>query len=226
MKPLLESVDCVLFDLDGTLVDTNIDFPLMKREMIALAVEQGLEPAAFEREDILAIIEITIRHLITSGKHDKSLELHHRAMVILEEIELRHARNTQEIPFARELISELKDWKIGVGIVTRNCRNASNLSLEIAQITPDVLLCREDTLRHKPNPEPLNKALKALDAKPHASIMVGDHIMDILSGKAANMKTIGFLREDRPRSFFDEVAPDFVALSLEEVSNAIIDRNR
>ena len=56
MKPLLARVEAALFDLDGTLVETNIDFPLMKREMITLAQEQGLDPQALARLDILAIV--------------------------------------------------------------------------------------------------------------------------------------------------------------------------
>lgn len=225
MKPLLEKVEAVLFDLDGTLVETNIDFPLMRREMIALAAEQGMDPGGLEALDILAIVEMAAAHLVSGGQRGKAEALRERAMAILEEIELRHARDTREIPFAREVIEELGGLGVGIGIVTRNCRRASEISLEIARIAPDVLVCREDAARHKPHPDPLYLALGVLEARAEASVMVGDHLMDIQSGKAAGMRTIGVLREERPEGFFAGVDPDFVARDLREVLHAIVRRD-
>ncbi len=222
MKPLLNTADAVLFDLDGTLVETNIDFPEMKRRMLELAAEAGMETAPLVGLDILAIVTEAVRFLDASGCHEEARELFGRAMAILEEIELRHARETQEIPFASELFASLSRHGVKTGIVTRNCRNASRISLSIAGIEPEVLICREDSERHKPHPEPLLMALQALGAQPEASIMVGDHLMDIQSGKAAGMRTIGFLRDYRPADFFDSVNPDFVARNLQQVLCAII----
>ena len=226
MKPLPTTVDCVLFDLDGTLVDTNIDFELMRRELIALATEHGIDPNALANLDILAIVRNAADLLRSQKKHEEATQLTDRAMNLLEEIELRHARNTQHIPFARELTITLKDRGIGVGIVTRNCRKASRISLDMAQIEPDVLVCREDTANHKPHPEPLHTALETLNARADASVMVGDHIMDVQGGKAAGMRTVGLLRDGRPEGFFDSSGPDMVARDLKEVLDAIIDRNR
>jgi phosphoglycolate phosphatase len=219
MKPLVARLDSVLFDLDGTLVDTHIDFALMKREMITLATETGLEATEIEGLDILGIAKAAAK-----GSENKSLYSH--ATSILEEIELRHARDTELVPFALEAIEMLRQNGIRIGIVTRNCRKASELSLGIAGIAPDVLICREDSLNHKPHPEPLLLALQRLEAEPGNSVMVGDHIMDVQSGKAAGLKTIGFLREDRADNFFDAVRPDFVARSLREVMSAIINCDR
>src|SRR3989339_702732 len=95
MKPLLTAVDAVLFDLDGTLVETNIDFPLMKQRMLAFATENGMDLAPLSGLDILAIIEAVSRYLIRGGKHDKAEQTHARAMKVLEEIELRHAHGAQ-----------------------------------------------------------------------------------------------------------------------------------
>ena len=225
MKPLLSDVDAVLFDLDGTLVETNIDFPLMKREVVALAVESGLPAEEVQGLDILGVLARTVEFLTASGRPSDAGQVRSRGMDILEEIELRHASDTQEIAFAKELVDHLRGCGIGIGIVTRNCRRASEISLSITGICADVVICREDSNNHKPHPEPILLALSTLHADPRNSIMVGDHIMDVQAGKAAGMKTIGFLREDRPRDFFDEVAPGLVACDLREVLDAIIGRD-
>lgn len=223
MKLLLDNPECVLFDLDGTLVETNIDFPLMKSRMIELAIECGIQAHEVQDLDILAIVDTSAHLLATSGKEDDSVDLRARAMAVLEEIELLHAGATTEIPFARELVNQLKGRGIGVGIVTRNCRSASNISLEMTDIVPDVLVCREDATKYKPHPEQLHVALHALSASAERSIMVGDHTIDVLSGKAAGVKTIGFLRPERPMDFFDDVQPDLVVRNLNEVFHAIVD---
>jgi phosphoglycolate phosphatase len=225
MKPLLSTVDCVLFDLDGTLVETNIDFALMKREMTALAVQAGMAASDVDGLDILGVIRSAVEFLTGQGRPDDAAQLRRRAMSILEQIELRHARDTREIPFAKDTTDRIRACGIGVGVVTRNCRRASELSLSIAGIHADVLVCREDSLNHKPHPEPILLALSMLDADPRSSIMVGDHIMDVQAGRAAGMKTIALLRERRPRDFFDDVRPDFVACSLAEVLDAIVGRD-
>lgn len=222
MIPLLETVDAVLFDLDGTLVETNIDFPLMKRRMLDLAAEHGIEADTLLSLDILAIVESACGLLASSGLHDGAAELRARAMSALEEIELRHARDTREIPFARELVCRLTAEGNKIGVVTRNCRAASEISLRVAGISPDVLICREDSQRHKPHPDPLLAALDLLQARPDASIMVGDHTMDIEAGRAAGLKTIALLWDYRPHDFFDNARPDWIARDLREVLGAIV----
>lgn len=219
-------VEAVLFDLDGTLVETNIDFPLMKRTVVALAAEEGVETDGLDGMDILAAVEEAAGRLRARGACAGSVRYREQAFAALEEIELRHARQTREIPFARELVCRLRERGIRVGVVTRNCRRASEMSLEIVRIRPDVMVCREDAREHKPHPEQLHLALDALGVRAERSIMVGDHLMDISSGQAAGSKTIGILHDSRPPNFFDAVRPDLVARSLEEVLDAIVGRDR
>lgn len=226
MKPILDRVDTVLFDLDGTLVDTNIDFPLMKRRMLALASSYGIDTSGLADLDILAIVHSAAEMLDSEHRPDDARALHDECMSALEEIELHHAAETLEVPCARELLDGLRSRGVRIGIVTRNCRAASLMSLRRTGIEPDVLICREDAQRQKPHPEQLLKALLLLDGSAANSVMVGDHLMDVLSGKAAGVKTIGFLRDSRPDDFFVQVEPDLVVRSLSEVLDAIVHRDR
>ncbi|MGQ9455912.1 MAG: HAD family hydrolase [Armatimonadota bacterium] len=225
MEKLLRFVQAVLFDLDGTLVETNIDFLLMKRKTLALAQQVGVDTSALSNLDILGIIDTAENYLRISGSQSKARMFRSTAMAQLEQIEMQCAKMAKEIPGARKLVEKLRQQGIGIGVVTRNCRKASRLSLRITEIRPDVLICREDCNKHKPYPEPIFLALKKLQAEPSYSIMVGDHIMDIQSGKTAGLKTIGFLREDRPDDFFRSIRPDLVVRSLEEVMRAVIGDN-
>lgn len=212
----------MLFDLDGTLVETNIDFARMRREMAEMAVAAGVGRDELDGLDILAIVDVAAARLRSAGDSGEAARFYGRAMAALEQIEIPYARAAAEMPFARELLVELEARGIATGIVTRNSRRASLIAMQKTGIRAGVLVCREDSERHKPHPDPVRLALRRLNARPEASVMVGDHLMDIQSGKAAGLMTIGLLRSHRPDDFFDRAAPDRIARNLKEVLSAII----
>lgn len=207
----------MLFDLDGTLVDTNIDFSLMRSEMLRLAQEYGAWDAGMQAMDILGIIDRACETLNQNQAGGQAGQLRVQAMDALQEIEIRHALEAQEIPHALELLQELKDRNIRTAVVTRNCRAASRLSMEVVGIEADVVVCREDTSKHKPLPEPVLTAMERLSVQPEQAVMVGDHPMDIYSAKAAGCFSIAFLRDDRPRDLFDQAEPDMLITSLGDI---------
>lgn len=223
MKELFDNLDAALFDLDGTLVETNIDFPLMRTEMLRMAGEKGFAKADLGARDILAIVDTVEEQLRCDSRDSEADAFRCEAFKVLEEIELRHSASTKEIYYARELLDELNGRNIKVGIVTRNCRKASEMSLMMTGLQPEVLLSRDDVRKTKPHPDQLFEALRILGSVPEKSMMVGDHPMDILAGKSAEMRTVGVLLPDRPTDFFDQAKPDAVIKSLKELVDALID---
>lgn len=222
MNHILDGIDAILFDLDGTLVETNIDFPLMKREMLALAERYGVDSAPAKSMDILAVIDYVEEAL--GAQPERARAARKEAFGVLRRIELVHSKDAREIAFARELIRRLQSVGVKIGIVTRNCRKASQESLEVCGFHGDILmLSREDVRNTKPHPEHLLHALERLGATPEKSIMVGDHTMDVEAGRSAGMRTIGLLSPERPRDFFEKVKPDAVVESLREIADALID---
>jgi len=222
MNHLLSNLDAVLFDLDGTLVETNIDFPLMKRKMIRLAGHYGLSPSELAGLDILAIVERMAQRAGEQQGDDAAEAARDEAFTALQQIELRHSAEAREIAPARDVVEALRSRNIKVGIVTRNCRAASQEALTRAGIAADALVCREDVSQAKPSANHLLAALKLLRARPGRSLMVGDHLMDVAAGKAAGMRTIGLLTQGRPPDYFSPVHPDAVACDLNEILSALI----
>lgn len=220
------NLKAVLFDLDGTLVDTNIDFLFMRSEILRLAEESGVYDNSLQKMDLLGAIDCTVDKLKELGKTNESEDFYKEAYRVLREIEMEHAAAALEIPEANSLLDTLIKLNIRTCIVTRNCRDASLLSMEVTGIKVDAMITREDTKTHKPLPEPVLAALKLINAKPAEAIMVGDHQMDILSAQRAGCRAIGFLREDRPDSFFDSVKPNAVITSLGELRLALDYINR
>ena len=213
MTNSFDGIRAVLFDMDGTLVETNIDFPLMEREMLALGERHGVPASESQGMDILAIVH----HVTSRLGSEEAKSVRQEAFDRLEQIELTHSEEARPIDCAPELLNALDEADIKVAIVTRNCRSAVKLSLEKAGIHSEVLLTRDDIPKTKPHPDHLLKALNMLEVSPHDAVTIGDHWMDIRAGKAAGTRTIGFLRPDRPKDFFDVEPPNLIVTDLAEL---------
>lgn len=223
MANIFEGIRAVLFDMDGTLVETNIDFPLMRREVVATAEKHGVPAADVQSLDILAGIDLIVSRLTERGDVEEAAHARQEAFEKLEQIELVHSEDAHAISCAHEVLRALRDAGIKTAIVTRNCRTAVLISLELTGISADVLLTRDDVTKAKPHPEHLLRALELLGVRADEALTIGDHWMDIEGGKAAGTRTVGFLRPDRPHDFFDAHSPDLVIRDLAELLD-LLDR--
>lgn len=208
-------IGAVLFDLDGTLVRTRIDFARMRRAVLHEVAALGLDPEPFRAMDLLRIPDAAVAAGRLEAGEERSFRRRVEAALIA--IELAGCDGAQEAEGAGELLRWLQERAIRVGIVTRNSREAVTRLLAALPLPHDLLLTRADTPRVKPDPIHLRLALDRLGVPPARAVMVGDHVMDVLGGKAAGTRTLGLLTPERPRDFFDAVAPDGVLASLGEL---------
>jgi phosphoglycolate phosphatase len=218
---IFDGVKAVLFDLDGTLIETNIDFNLMRREVISFAEKYGIPASRLENLDILSMVEVICADISALEGYKKSETVRKEVLAILERIELAHSLNASPIPHAHELLKTLRNAGIKVGIITRNCRSAVAISLAKTGISGDVVLTRDDVRKTKPHPSHFLQALEILKVPPENAVIIGDHWMDIQGGKAAGIRTIGFLRPDRSSDFFSQEHPDLVIKSLGELTHHV-----
>lgn len=220
MNPMnnpFENIEGVLFDLDGTLVETHIDFSLMKYKTICFAKEYGFVETDLQRMDILAIVDLVVAHVESTKGTSEAETVRKKAFLMLEDFEIEPCRNAREIPNACMVLDAMRGLGLKVGIVTRNCRSAAELSMAKTGVYAEVVLTRDDVRYTKPHPEQLISALSLLGVDPAQGIMIGDHWMDVLGGIAAGMKTVGFLGSDRPEDFFSSVQPDILIRDLGEL---------
>ena len=188
----LTHLRAVLFDLDGTLVETHIDFPAMTNAMRALAQTAGVPDAVIADKDILAIVEAAADFVTAHGGDGAALR--QTAFAQLEDREVAGCARPMLLPGAQELLQLLRAQKRKIAIVTRNCRRVSQSLVRRFDLPYDVLLSRDDVRRAKPNPQHLWDALAHLGHAPGEAAMVGDHWMDVQAGRAADCATtIGVL---------------------------------
>jgi phosphoglycolate phosphatase len=208
-------VRAVLFDLDGTLVHTHIDFERMKREILELVAAAGLDVERFREHDILSILASA------SPLLENATEFLAEADAALVRIELAACEGATEAKGAAETLHWLRDQGVRVGIVTRNSPQAVERVLTQISLPHEVLLTRADTPRVKPDPLHLRLALERLEALPEYSVMVGDHRMDVQAGQAAGMRSVGVLTTERPAGYFDSLSPDAVIRAIPELKTWI-----
>jgi phosphoglycolate phosphatase len=201
-----------LFDLDGTLVRTFIDFPAMRQEMQALSHRWGTAEETAGTDDILEIVDVMAQTL--KGEHgDRARQ---EAYTTLEAMEAEGCRHPEQIEGASQLLSHLSEERgIKVGIITRNCRRVSEDLLRRMNLRHDVLIAREDTREFKPHPEPILRACSHLGVSPVSATMTGDLWADIAAGRAAGVcATIGIQWPHDPPRRFERCPPDFTVDSL------------
>lgn len=182
----------VLFDLDGTLVETHIDFAAMTTAMETLAREAGVPESVTAGKDILGLVGAAAGDV--AGRGGDGAGLRRKAYAQLEALEVTGCSRPVLLPGTVLLLQKLKSRGARVGIVTRNCRRVSSQLVTQFALPHDVLLTRDDVPRTKPHPEHLWEALRLLGTPPESAAMVGDHWMDIQAGRDAGCAaTVGIL---------------------------------
>jgi len=214
MAALFPAPLAVLFDLDGTLIETHIDFPAMTQAMERLAREAGVPEEVTAGQDILGLVGAAAEDV--SARGGDGLALRRTAFSLLEEMEVDGCAHPNLLVGTRELLTGLLRREIKVGIVTRNCRRVSQGLLARFALPHHLLLTRDDVARTKPNPEHLWEALRLLGEPAGAAAMVGDHWMDVQAGvRAGCATTVGVLGK-HDADWFAPCPPTATARDLAE----------
>ncbi|WP_373228994.1 pyrophosphatase PpaX [Cohnella sp.] len=181
-----KKITTVLFDLDGTIIDTN--------ELIIesfLHALKGVVPAGFNREHIIPSMgePLTVQLQQFSGQKDVAgLTGAYREYNLL-----RHDEMVSLFPGVAEVVPQLHNAGIRLGIVTTKMRGTTIRALELLGMFKymGAIVSLDDVEHAKPHPEPVAKAIQALGSDPSETIMVGDSTVDMLSAIAAGAVPAG-----------------------------------
>ncbi len=186
MKP--KQLKAVLFDLDGTLVDTADEFVVVVQ---TLRAEHGLEPMDPAR--IRRSVSNGARALVTVGLGLEESAEHFEAkrLRLLEIYGEVLGSTAQPYPGIPQLLAQFAERGIAWGVATNKPRAYAAPLLERIDLPPCAsLVCPDDVRDRKPHPESLYRNCRELGCSPHEAIYVGDHLRDIDAGRRAGMYTI------------------------------------
>lgn len=198
-------LEAVLFDMDGTLLDTAPDF---------VAVIQAMRAA----RDLPPVPEKTVRDVVSGGARamvscafeidPASDEFESLRLEFLDRYQDACAVHSALYDGMAEVLADIEAAGLKWGVVTNKpARFAEPImqQLNLAQRSA-VLVCPDHVARSKPDPEPMVLACKQLNVSPEATLFIGDDQRDVESGRAAGSRTVavtyGYIHpEDNPRSW-------------------------
>jgi phosphoglycolate phosphatase len=189
-------VKAVVFDLDGTIIDFNIDYKAVRAEVRNFLISEGLPQCLFSlNESIFEMLEKAEISMRNNGESENKIKkLRKKAFQIAEKLELEAAHITNLLPGVTEILKTLRNMKLKMGISTINSRKCTSYVLERFGISHffDAVVTRDDVPEVKPNPVHVEIALKTLNVKASEALMVGDWIGDIKAAGELGLITVGF----------------------------------
>jgi len=215
-KRQFTAVKAVLFDMDGTLIDSmGAYYAIIQDVMDQLDMEITLSrELLFENlsrgESLSSVVfapEMRDRDSIVRQFNSLALEAF-REMFSKEDVALIDGVST--------LLQELKRDGFLLAIVTSSRAEIVLPFLKAKEIHPHLscVIGRFDTPRLKPFPDPLLKCTEILGVHPGEAIYVGDSIIDIQAGKAAGTGTVGVLTGTSDMDGLRAEAPDAILESV------------
>jgi len=184
-----ESLKAVIFDLDGTLVDTADEFVVVVQ---ALRAEHGL--AAMDPQRIRASVSNGARALVSLAlaMPEDAADFETQRLRLLDLYSEVLGSVACLYPGIGNLLVELVERGVHWGIATNKPRAYTDPLLARLNLQPQAasVVCPDDVRERKPHPESLLRNCRELGCTPGEAIYIGDHLRDIEAGQRAGMYTI------------------------------------
>lgn len=209
-------IDTVLFDLDGTIIDTN--------ELIISSfmhvLEKHVQPP-LTREVIIPKMGMTLEQQLQFFSGSEDVTHFHQAYRTYNDA--HHDEMVQPFPHVLEVIKELDRSGITMGVVTTKNKPGTFRVLEMFGLDKymKAIVTVMDVEHPKPHPEPVLMAIKQLGADPEATLMVGDSPVDIQSAKAAGVRSAGVAWSLKGEKVLREYNPDYILHDMTDLYSLV-----
>jgi len=206
----------VLFDLDGTVIDSGAMILSSMRHATRTVLERD-----YSDEELLGAV----------GGPGLERQMHALAPDRVEELVRTYREHNEPLheqlaccPGMDEVLDRLARDGRRLGIVTAKRRATVGLAFDRVPLSHlfEVVVAGDDTERHKPDPEPILFALERLGADPGETVYVGDAPFDIRAAKAAGVHSIAVTWGGiHPRERLEAEEPDAIVETAEELLDAV-----
>lgn len=206
----------ILFDLDGTLLDTN--------ELIKASFKHTFDTFNFNftDEEIKSFNGPPLMDTFTSINPDYAEEM----LKTYREYNMKyHDDYVEPFPKVVETIKQLKEKQIQMAVVTNKNRQVTDMGLDLTILnkyfTPEKVITIDDLEHPKPHPEAIIKAMGKLNGEAETTLMVGDNYHDINAGHHAGVKTAGVSWSEKGREYLEQFNPTYMIDEMEDLLRLI-----
>ncbi|MBB6645335.1 HAD family hydrolase [Halobellus ruber] len=168
--PDLDAFDAVVWDLDGTLVQLQVDWDRVASDVTATFESAGIDAAGIDLWEMLNLADRT--------------DLREEVEAVIAEHERTGAAASDRLPCADALGRADAE-----AVCSLNCETACRVALDTHGLAPhvDAVVGRDTVATRKPDPEPLLEALRRLDRSPDDALFVGDSPRDAEAAERAGV---------------------------------------
>ena len=214
-------MEAILFDNDGTLVDTHdIILASMRystREVFGRVIpDEDLmrkvgQPLAVQMQDFTSDVDEQAEILRVYREHNHAI----------------HDEAVKAFPGTAEFLADMVGRGVKMGVVTSKMHALAWRGLEICGLASYLGCCigADDCERFKPEPEPVLRGIEALGVPTSAAsecLYVGDSPFDLQAGRAAGCKTVAVTWGMFPKDDLAAEHPDFMCASFDELAEVVV----
>ena len=215
------ALQAVLFDLDGTLIDSERD----NIESVAMAMRKlGKNLTQAERDFVIGHSWRDIYDMLVLN-HGIAVPMADLINIAVDEKQsLIEAHGFRVLPGALEIVRRLADRGVPLAIASGSSRREVHEAIEGIGLTPcfRVLLGAEDYAPGKPHPAPYLAAMKALGVDAQGCVVIEDALPGVKAGKAAGAAVIGV--QEGNFAGYDLSEAHIVVQRLTDVTDAVFDQ--
>lgn len=214
----MHDIRTVLFDLDGTLIDS---IELILASYRYTMAEHGY-PEVSDAEWLRGVgtpLRTQLGQWASTQEQLDALVATYRSYNLAN-----HDRMVRAFPLVPDLVRRIRARGMRTGVVTSKNREGTRRGLRLVGIEDaiEVLVCADDVTRAKPDPEPVHRAVELLQADPATTIFVGDSIHDLVSGRGAGVLTGAVLWGPFARHELAPAAPDYWLSTPQELGELLL----
>jgi len=226
------TIEAVIFDLDGTLANFNLDFKALRSEVRSHLIRAGVPTSVLSVSE--SIFEMLKKSEIFFKNGDKTNsakvfeEVRSQALAIAEKYEMEAATTTSLQTGAVEMLKELKMMKLKMGLCTTNSEKAAKYILQRFKIEDyfKTIVSRDKVKYVKPHTEQFELALKALGARAQGTVIVGDSVVDMQSAKELKAIAVGIPTGTATLEQLKNHSANFIITSLSDLPALIKEINK
>ena len=188
-------IKAVIFDLDGTLKEFNLDIKACRTKIVSLLTQRGFSHSLFSLNETAFDMLVKVKKYLTAKGMEKQEFAKIKDMIfsVVEDFELEAARTAKIFAGIPETLKALRDMKLEIALCTISSEKTTNYILKRFHLEQffDAVITRDSVFDVKPHPKHLEAALDALKVRSQEAVLVGDSVKDIECAIQLNVLAVG-----------------------------------